>query len=114
MSVCVNVRLVCGVWLWISLTVRVPLSPLPPLPTHHPTPNHKHRIEPFKQQVVTYLAAWSGRQRRRLEAGGQGEDLGAFLNRLCVVLAALAVQVGDWIVFDFLAGVCLYVIHVCV
>ncbi|EWM23606.1 Importin-beta [Nannochloropsis gaditana] len=61
-------------------------------------------IEPFKQQLVRHLATWSVRRREGGEGGGggggrrggsSGGDLGAFLNRLCVVLAAVAVQVGS-------------------
>lgn len=49
------------------------------------------------------MATWSVRRREGGESGGggggrrggsSGGDLGAFLNRLCVVLAAVAVQVG--------------------
>jgi len=68
-----------------------------------------YRIEPFKQQLVHHLATWSAPRRQGVNGGnisssssssssngGDGGvgDLSAFLNRLCVVLAAVAVQVG--------------------
>ena len=85
MSACVCVR-ACGcVWVCVGGCMYTPLVSLPH--TH----NHNHRIEPLKQQVVRHIAVWSGRRQRR--DGGQ-QDFSAFLNRLCVVLAALAVQVS--------------------